>query len=261
VPDDDATASLAEHHRYHHHDGLLLFVAMSLDTLGVSPEQHAAVERIRTTLHTRMEPSRATEHDLLSTLADGLASANVDVAKVDSDVAKLSAAAAVEREASADALNELHGMLTPAERVSLVEKVESHLAVWQTANASETERGVPRGDRLALLTTQLQLSPDQEHQIRAGLGHAGEAEPRLGTRETAATLHSFEEAFEQDDFDARALTTTASSVDARMARWGAARMARLVEVASSVLTQDQRARLAATLRGHARHDPSAEGQP
>ena len=42
--DDDAMAGLLEHHRYHHHGGVTLFIAMSLDTLGVSPEQRVAVE-------------------------------------------------------------------------------------------------------------------------------------------------------------------------------------------------------------------------
>src|SRR5450432_653234 len=37
VPDDEATAGLLEHHRYHHHGGVTLFVAMSLDTLGLPP--------------------------------------------------------------------------------------------------------------------------------------------------------------------------------------------------------------------------------
>src|SRR5579863_693957 len=66
--DDEESASLMEHHRYHHHGGVTLFIAMSLDTLGVSPEQRDAVEKIRSVLHARMDPARAAEQNLLNTL-------------------------------------------------------------------------------------------------------------------------------------------------------------------------------------------------
>ena len=143
--DDDATAGLMEHHRYHHHGGVTLFIAMSLDTLGVSPEQRAAVEKIRTDLHARMEPARAAEQNLMTTLADGLAAANLDTAKVDAAVAQVTAAAAAVHDASADALNELHAVLTPPQRAALVDKVEAHWAVWQKANAEETGAGEAGG--------------------------------------------------------------------------------------------------------------------
>jgi hypothetical protein len=58
---DDVAAGLMEHHRHHHHGGVSLLIAMSLDTLGVSPEEQAAVEKIRTNLHAQMEPARAAE--------------------------------------------------------------------------------------------------------------------------------------------------------------------------------------------------------
>jgi Spy/CpxP family protein refolding chaperone len=136
--DDEATADLTEHHRYHHHGGVTLFIAMSLDTLGVSPEQRAAVEKIRTELRARMEPARTAEQDLVATLAEGLAAGTIDAAKVDTGVARVTAAAASVHEASSAALNELHSVLTPVQRAALVDKVDAHWAVWQNANAEET---------------------------------------------------------------------------------------------------------------------------
>lgn len=43
--EDDVAEGLMEHHRNHHHGGVTLFIAMSLDTLGVSPEQEVTVEK------------------------------------------------------------------------------------------------------------------------------------------------------------------------------------------------------------------------
>ncbi|HEX3854165.1 MAG TPA: periplasmic heavy metal sensor, partial [Polyangiaceae bacterium] len=133
-------AGLREHHRYHHHGGVTLFIAMSLDTLGVSPEQRAAVEKIRTDLHAGMQPAVAADQNLVSTLADGLGSSSLDPAKVDAAVARVAAASAAVRAATADALNQLHATLNPAQRAALVDKVESHWAVWQRSNAGEQKK-------------------------------------------------------------------------------------------------------------------------
>ena len=59
-----------------------------------SPEQRTAVEKIRTELHARMEAADAAERNLEATLGDGVAAASIDTAKVDADVAQLTAATA-----------------------------------------------------------------------------------------------------------------------------------------------------------------------
>jgi Spy/CpxP family protein refolding chaperone len=257
---DEATPGLIEHHRYHHHGGVTLFIAMSLDTLGVSPEQRAAVEKIRTDLHARMEPARAAEQNLAATLADQLAAGNIDPAKVDAAVARVTATAAAVHDASTDALNDLHAALTPSERAALVDKVESHWAVWQKANAEETRPATKDGGYIAILTTDLGLTPDQADKIRAGLGEGTKAVPRFDPQEIATHLRAFGDAFRSEKFDAK-LLTTASGANAHMAGWGAAHMARFVETAAPVLTPEQRVKLAARLREHASHNPSAEGNP
>jgi Spy/CpxP family protein refolding chaperone len=258
--DDDAMAGLMEHHRYHHHGGVTLFIAMSLDTLGVSPEQRAAVEKIRTDLHARMEPARSAEQNLGVILADGLAAGNIDAAKVDASVAQVTAAAQAVHDASADALNELHNVLTPPQRAALVDKVESHWAVWQKANAEETGTASPDGGRLAMFAADLGLTPDQVDKIRAGLGEGMNGVPRLDPQEIATHLRAFGDAFRSEKFDARVLTT-ASGANAHLVGWGAAHMAHFVETVGPVLTADQRTKLAQTLREHAAHNPSAQANP
>jgi hypothetical protein len=257
---DDATAGLVEHHRHHHHGGLTLMIALSLDTLGVSPEQRPAVEKIRNDLHARMEPARAAEQKLAAMLAAGLAAGNLDAASVDAAVAQVTAAAATVHNASSDALNELHAMLTPTERAALVDKVESHWAVWQKANAEKTDSANPERGRLAMLATDLDLTQVQEDKIREGLREGMRAVPRLDPQEIAAHLRAFGDAFRGDKFDARVLTT-ANGVDAHLAGWGAAHLAHFIEAVSPVLTPNQRAKFTERLREHSAHNPSDGGHP
>jgi len=91
---DEVSAGLTEHHRHHHHGGVTLLIALSLDTLGISPEQRPAVEKIRRDLHARMEPARAAQQRLAAALADGVAASNLDERTVDAAIAQVSAAAA-----------------------------------------------------------------------------------------------------------------------------------------------------------------------
>jgi Spy/CpxP family protein refolding chaperone len=258
--EDDIASGLVEHHRYHHHGGVTLFIAMSLDTLGVSPEQRAKVENIRTDLHTRMQPALAADQNLAAALADGLDASQIDATKVDAAVAQVAAAAATVHDASAEALNELHTVLNPPERAALVDKVQSHWAVWQRANAEDTGASAADGGHLAALTADLGLTPDQVGKIRSNLNEGLKAVPRLDPHEVDAHLHAFGDAFRSEQFDAKALTT-ANGVNAHLAGWGAAHLAHLVEAVSPVLDADQRARLSQQLREHAAHNPSASVTP
>jgi Spy/CpxP family protein refolding chaperone len=258
--DDDATAGLMEHHRNHHHGGVTLFVAMSLDTLGVPPEQQAALDKVKGELHDAMEPARTADQALAGSLADGLAAGSFDTAKVDAGIAQVTAAVSREHEAAADALNELHALLTPPQRAALVDKVESHWAVWQKVNADETGPGEQAGTHLAVLATDLSLSTDQVAKIRASLGEGMKAVPRLDPQEVAAYVRAFGDAFRSEKFDAKSFST-AGGANAHMVNWGAAHMAHFVETVSPLLTPDQRTTFAQMLREHATHNPSAQANP
>jgi Spy/CpxP family protein refolding chaperone len=255
--DDEPMASVKEYHRYHHHGGVTLFIAMSLDTLGVSPDRQAAVERIRTQLHSQMEPARVAEQSLVSTLADGLAAGTLDPAKVDAALIQVRVANAAVYDASVSALNELHNLLTPPERAVLVDKVSSHWAVWQKAN-DDPESATENDGHLATLAVDLDLTSDQVRKIRAALGVGASAVPRLDPLAIGARLHAFGDAFESDSFDAKKLTTV-NDANALVAGWGAGHMAHFVEATLLVLTADQRAELAQHLRSHASHGLASGG--
>jgi Spy/CpxP family protein refolding chaperone len=257
--ENDVSAGLSEHHRHHHHGGVTLLIALSIDTLGVSPEQRASVEKIRSELHARMEPARAAEQSLHLVLADGVAAGGIDHVKVDAALAQLAAAAGAVHDATTDALNQLHAVLTPLQRSTLVEKVEAHWQVWQRVNAEEQTdaTGQPRKDgHLARLASEIGLTPAQVDKIRATL--AGTTAPRWDAQGVAAHLRAFGDAFRADAFDAKALTT-GGGADMNLAAFGAARMARFYEVVDPVLTTDQRAALAAILREHASYNSGTAG--
>jgi Spy/CpxP family protein refolding chaperone len=257
APEDDASASLLERHRYHHPGAVTLFIAMSLDTLAVSPDQTVAVGKLRTELDARMEPARLADQALLAALADGVAAGGFDTTRVDAAVAKVVAAVALVQDASASALDALHDVLTPLQRATLMDKVESHWAVWQAANAEDPAQ--PSASRLAALATDLELTPEQMEKIRAALDGGGHEPAPLDRQAIAAHLVGLEEAFRSDKFEAKALPP-ASDANAHAAGWGAAHMAHFVETVSPLLTPEQRGLLAQSLREHANHEPAARGE-
>jgi hypothetical protein len=117
---------------------------------------------------------------------------------VDAAVAQATAAAAGLPDASADALNELHAVLTPPQRAALVDKVESHWAVWQKANAEEGAGTSAERGHLATLDADLGLAPEQVDRIRAALNDGEKTVPRLDRQEVAAHLRAVGEAFRSE---------------------------------------------------------------
>jgi hypothetical protein len=253
-------AGLLEHHRYHHHGGVTLFIAMSLDTLGVAPEKRAEVQKIQADLHTRLQPALAADQKLVATLADGVAASNLDPAKVDAAVADVVVAAGLVRDASTDALNQLHAALSAPERAALVDKVEAHWAVWQRANAEETGGADADEGHLLVLAADLKLSEEQIMKTRANIGGSLKTVQRVDPKEMTAELKKFGDAFRSEAFDAKTFTTENGphGPDARLAGWGATYLAHFVEALSPELTAEQRTQLADRLRAHAGHDPSAQ---
>jgi Spy/CpxP family protein refolding chaperone len=247
--EEEAAVGLLEHHSHHHYGGVALLVAMSLDTLGVAPDQHAAIETIRRDLHARMEPAYAAEQRLLTMLAEGVAANTLDRAKVDAAVAELASAGAAAYDASTDALDQLHAVLTPPQRAALVDKLEAHWSVWQRANSE---------DRITQLVAELGLSREQADEIRAGVARSEQNVPRFDAQEVTAHIRAFGDAFLGPTFDAKTLTTR-TAANAHMVAWGGARMAHVIEAVSPVLTPEQRTNLSQMLREHATHNPSANG--
>jgi Spy/CpxP family protein refolding chaperone len=257
--EDDSTADLASHHRHHHHGGFAMFIAMSLDSLGTTPEQEASIKKIQSDLHAKMQPAHDAEKALLLAIADGIAAGNLDSTKLDPAVAAVSTAAAGIHDAVADSLNELHATLTPEQRVALVDKVEAHFAVWHEANVTEeTPEKDKRGGHLGKISKELGLSADQVEKIRTNFKASSAAAPRFDKAEAEAHMKAFGAAFSAETFDAKT-ALTGDHATAHLATFGAARMTRFYSAVLPALTADQRTKLADDLRRHAQYKRTATG--
>ncbi|HEY2031864.1 MAG TPA: hypothetical protein VGH20_21885 [Myxococcales bacterium] len=247
--DVQAAEEVRDHHRHHHHGGVMMFISMSLDTLGSDPQKADQVKQIQSTLRQQMRPARDAERNVLSALADGVASGQVDSARLTAAVDQEATEAAAVHEASLDALNQLHQILSPAEREALVGKVRAHFEVWQKVNAGDDGKG-PHS-HLDHLARVLSLSPDQVDRISSSLrSNGGRPEAGSGMEQR---VQAFETAFESDSFDAHSLQ--ANRPDRTQFASPAERMVHFYQAVTQVLTPEQRQTLAGRLRDRANDSP------
>jgi Spy/CpxP family protein refolding chaperone len=260
VEDEAVNEELRDYHRHHHHGGVTMFISMAIDTLGLDPAKKAQVEKIQSDLHAKMAPARDAEHDLLSTIADGVATGKIDTAKVDAGVTKIATASAGIHPATADALTQLHDALSPVERAALADKVKAHWEVWHKVNADEKPGSAEKGTHLAKLTTLLALTPDQVDQIGKALSADVPVTPQTDPKAVDTYVQNFATAFTADKFDPKSLAPAATASAGHLARYGWARQARFYEAVTPVLTADQRAKLSAHLRERLDDQHAASGK-
>jgi Spy/CpxP family protein refolding chaperone len=243
TPEDvQAAEEVRDHHRHHHHGGVTMFVAMSLDMLGLPPEEKDKVEKIRADLHAKMAPARDAEHALLQVLADGIAAGAIDDAKVNDALAQVATATAAVHAASIEALNQLHAALTGPERRALVDKTHAHWHVWRQVH-DEHPASREKGSHLTALAERLQLTPEQVEQIARALPAA----PPVDHAPVENHLQAFATAFESETFDAATLTT-ADPANAHIGKRGSERLVGFYKAVVPVLTPEQRQKLAAHLQ-------------
>jgi Spy/CpxP family protein refolding chaperone len=252
--DEKAAAELKEHHRHHHQGGITQFIAMSLDTLGADEAKRPQIEKLQHDLHRCLAPAGKTERRVLSTIADGVAAGAVDAKKVDAAIDRLGKASADTQPCSVKALNELHALLSPAERQALADKVQAHWQVWRQVNYEAAAGGREKGGGLAELTRELSLTSDQVEKVSDGLRSAlPPSTAKFDPKKGEAHLQAFASAFSAEDFDAAAITANANG---HLATNGAKRMAAFYETVTPLLTAEQRATLAGHLREHSGQQPS-----
>jgi Spy/CpxP family protein refolding chaperone len=250
---DEASSDLSEHHRHHHHGGIPMFVAMSLDTLGVDDNQRDQIEKIQTDIHAQLKPAHDAEKAVLLAIADGVAAGAVDQARTDAAIAELGKVSASTHDVVADSLNALHQTLTAPQRQALVDKVEAHIAVWHVTNSpDETATNDKRGGHLAKLAADLSLTPDQVEKIRGNFTTSMGSAAKYDHAEVDAHFKEFAAAFASETFDAHTMKN-GGMVSSHMAVWGLTRMSHLYAAAAPVLTPEQRTKAADQLRHHANY--------
>jgi Spy/CpxP family protein refolding chaperone len=197
-----------------------------------------------------MAPARDAAKNVKTVLADGVASGNIDKAKVDAAVAKEDAAAANVHGAASDALNALHAALSPEERQALADKVEAHAEIWKKVN-TEAAGSKEKGSHLEHLQKTLGLSQDQVDKISAALQK--NALPKTDTAAMDTYVSAFTKAFPTDTFDAKTFNQ-ANAANGAMAKHGTARMVHFYETVTPLLTPEQRTKLADKLRERMKDD-------
>jgi Spy/CpxP family protein refolding chaperone len=247
---------LTEHHRHHQHGGITQFVELSLDTLGEDPSRHPQVEQVQDDLHECLEPVELAEHTVLLTLATGVAAGAVDASKVKSAIDQVNATAATIHECVAPVLNALYQALVPAERAELGDKVRAHWAVWRQVNVEARLGGREPTGRLAELTREASLTPAQLDKLSTALQAAFANHPTqdFDAARVNAQVDAFAKALTSPTFDATKVTTNST---ATLTAQGLTRMSLFYQVVAPVLTEPQRATLAAHLREHAEHHQAA----
>jgi Spy/CpxP family protein refolding chaperone len=229
-----------------------MFIAMSLDTLGVAPEQAAKIEKIQGDLFAKMEPAHAAEQKVLNILADGVAAGKIDEAKVKGAIDGVKTASIGVHDAAVQSLNELHAALTPEQRAALADKVEAHWEVWKNSNNQEEAAGdEAHPGHLDRVAKDLNLTPDQVTQVRATFSERVKKHPlQFDASQVETHVQEFGTAFKSDKFDAKALKH-GPFAHQHLAVWGAWRMAHFYEVLGPVLSPEQRAKLSAEMKEHA----------
>jgi Spy/CpxP family protein refolding chaperone len=248
---DQASVELKTHHR-HHHGGYLGFVLAAVETVGVDPDQQAGIDKIKADFRAKVEPVRMANGGVMKALADAVAAGSVEPDRLQPAIDGVSAAAGQLHAATADALNQLHALLRPEQRASLVDKIEAHWTIWKEANAGDQAADNARPDgHIVHLQQELGLTADQVEKTRANLAALpGVARGTFDAAAAEAHAKAFGTAFVADSFDAKTLTT-ADPANTKIAAWGANRMIRFYQALTPVLTPDQRAKIADKLREHA----------
>ncbi len=245
--DQAATEGIRDHHR-HHHGGIAQYILLSLDTLGLSPEQKAKVETIKADLHARTAPARDANKALLGVIADGVAAGKINHGKVDAALKNLATASAAAHDASADAFNQLHSVLTPVEREVLVDKIQAHWAIWRSVNVEEQVGSHEKGSHIEHFAHEESLTPEQTDKLAVALHTTGKPDARghVDPAEVEQYLKTFTAAFASETFDAKALG--GGPISGHVATAGGWRLAHFFEKATPILTPEQRTNVAQHLR-------------
>jgi Spy/CpxP family protein refolding chaperone len=255
--DERLAYELLSHHR-HHHTGFAGFVFMAAETIGASPEQEAAISKIRGELKAKMKPLHEANAAVGNLLADGVASGKIDNAKVDAAAAKAAHVASELHPAVGTALEAIHKVLKPEQRHALSDKVEANWALWKEANSGDqvADNAKPDG-HLSHVAKELSLTPEQVTKIKATLDGEKDAKKPFDVAAADAQMKAFVTAFVADTFDAKKAAPPAEE-NVKVVSRGSGRMIRFYEAMTPVLTPEQRTKVAEQLREHAR-EPLAEG--
>jgi Spy/CpxP family protein refolding chaperone len=220
------------------------------DALGDVPltiSQRAAIESLATDSDSRHASARSAQHELTLALAAQVQVGQLDRATLQPQIDQLVAALRLAQPAERAALEQLHVILTPDQRVAFVDALQARM--------QQRMGGMWTSHPLQRWAADLKLTEAQRAEIKAGLRQRFEAmhggEEHAGLAGLAGHPHGQRvlEAFRQDRF---VLDEIAPAQDpAKRAARMSDRMFGLVETVLPILTPEQRAMAAQKIRERA----------
>jgi Spy/CpxP family protein refolding chaperone len=240
-PAPSADASPGGGHHAHHGRGDLLRASLHLDSLTTAQRQQ--IEALAQQEHATHANVAAARSQLLQALATRVAAGSVDDAALAPSVQAVEGAIQADEPGDRAALEKLHAILTPAQRVELVSRIESrtHRAMERVADAGGTE-GMRGG---FLWGHALDLTPAQRDQIKANLASSAPAVDKSVWKEAREGRQHVLEAFKGDRF---VMNEVAPQKDPRVIEQGIEHIVRIAKASAPVLTSAQRATAAAKLQ-------------
>ena len=234
-------------HHGHHGHGDLVRASLHLDSLTTAQRQQieTLIQQEQAT-HANVAAARS---QLLQALASRVAAGSVDEAALAPNVQAVEGAIQADQPVDRAAVEKLHAILTPAQRVELVTKIESH---EHRGMARSADAGAPDGGRGAefMWGRALSLTPAQRDQIKVNLRSTGPTVNRSVWQEARESRQHVLEAFKADRFVMNEVTP---QKDPRIIDQGVERIVRVAKASAPVLTPEQRAAAAAKLQKMAAH--------
>lgn len=225
--------------------GPVKFLGEALGDVPLRPDQRTQIEQLATEAESRHAAATQAHQDLALALADQVEKGSIDRAALQPKIDAAAAAFQQTRPADRAALEKLHAILDPAQRVAFVDALESRM--HDRAHEFKGLHG-----KMQEWATDLKLSDEQKDQIRASLkdqfmSHRDEhAEHRAQRKEGHERGQKVFEAFKGDRF---VMDEVAPPVDAAAkANKMADRMVGMAQAALPILTPEQRSLAAAKIR-------------
>jgi Spy/CpxP family protein refolding chaperone len=242
APDAAAAAEAGPPHHGHRGHGDLLRASLHLDSLTTAQRQQIeALVQGEKAAHANVEVARS---QLLQAVATQVAAGNVNDVALTPNVQAVEGAIQADEPGDRAALEKLHAILTPAQRVELVTKIEAreHRGARRPADAG----GAPRGEGgPGMWGHALNLTDAQKQQIGVNLRSIGPAPDKTVWKEAREARQRVLEAFKGDRFVMREV---AAPRDPRVIEQGVERIVRVAKASAPVLTAEQRATAAAKLQ-------------
>jgi Spy/CpxP family protein refolding chaperone len=206
--------------------GIVSLIAAALSKIALSDEQRAAIEKLGPKVHEAEQKVAEARRSFREALAEQLAAGKVDAQTLQS---KIDALVEAREEASPvlrKALEQLHGILEPNQRVELADTIEG----WMK-DLAESSRTFA-----ADLGKDLNLSDEQKGRIRETMD---EAKPQLEEERTKAI--AVFEAFKNEKFSMEDISPVAKVGEKTRVR--AEAMVERAKALTSILTPEQRQKL------------------